>query len=41
VKRAEQAVALWGSPKVHNLGFPAYLALLSAYRLAGHNDKVR
>jgi hypothetical protein len=41
VQRAEQAVALWGSTRVSGMGFPAYLALISAYRLAGRNDKVR
>lgn len=41
VQRAEQAVALWGSSRVSNLGFPAYFALVAAYRLAGRNDKVR
>jgi hypothetical protein len=41
IARAEQAVALWGKPAVSNLGFPAYYALLAAYRLAGEHAKVR
>ncbi|WIA09586.1 hypothetical protein OEZ85_008978 [Tetradesmus obliquus] len=39
VARAEQAVALWGRGSVSNIGFPAYYALIAAYRLAGRHDK--